>query len=129
MKDALGHGSNSKGAHASGVDSLPRGWGPVKMVAPSDLRPRPENTAMIEKFKRQDAAAEASFKEAYPGEKYTPQEGDMRYKVDAIRQRIRNGESLPPLAVNKDNSIEDGENRWRAYVAEGVKQIPVRFRK
>jgi hypothetical protein len=128
MKDAKGHGSNPRGSHAAGVESIPKGWGPVKMVALNSLRPRPENTAMIAKFKARDASAEASFHEAYPGEKYTPFPEDARYKVDAIRARIRNGESLPPLAVNKDGSIEDGENRWNAYKAEGVKKIPVRIR-
>lgn len=129
MKDAKGHGSNARGVHASGIEQLPKGWGPVQMVATSKLKPRPENTAMIEKFKARDAESERVFRQAYPGEQYTPYPGDSRYKVDAIRQRIRNGETLPPLAVNRDHSIEDGENRWNAYKAEGVKQIAVRYRK
>jgi len=124
MKDAKGHGSN---AHNSGIDKIP-GWSPVKLVPTNSLRPRPENTAMIEKFKARDAASERAFREAYPGEKYVPYPGDMRYKVDEIRKTIRTGGSLPPLAVNKDNTIEDGENRWNAYKAEGVKMIPVRIK-
>lgn len=128
MKDALGHGSNKRGLHSGGIDQIP-GWGPVKFVSVNSLRPRPENTAMIEKFKKQDAASEKAFYAAYPGEKYAPSPGDMRYKVDGLREAIRRGEKLTPLAINKDGSIEDGENRWRAYKAEGVKMIPVRTRK
>lgn len=84
---------------------------------------------MIAKFKKQDADSEASFHAAYPGEKYVPSPGDMRYKVAEIRAAIKRGEKIPPLAVNRDGSIEDGENRWRAYKAEGVKKIPVRISK
>lgn len=125
MKDALGHGSN---AHNSGIDKIP-GWSAVKFVPTNSLRPRPENTAMIEKFKASDAESEKVFRAAYPGEAYTPYPGDMRYKVAELRTAIKRGDKLPPLAVNKNGSIEDGENRWNAYKAEGVKQVPVRVRK
>lgn len=128
MKDAKGHGSNPRGAHSSGIDKIP-GWSAVKIVPVNSLHPRPENTAMIEKFKASDEAGEKSFREAYPGEAYRPYPGDMRYKVAELRQAIRDGKKLPPLAINKDGSIEDGENRWNAYKAEGVKSIPVRVRK
>lgn len=128
MKDSRGHGSNKRGTHSSGIEQIP-GWSPITFVAVNKLKPRPENTAMIEKFKKQDAESERSSRAAYPNEKYMPKPGDMRYKVDEIRAAIRRGETLPPLAVNKDGSIEDGENRWRAYKAEGVKQIPVRIKK
>lgn len=125
MKDAKGHGSN---AHNSGIEKIP-GWSAVKLVPTNSLRPRPENTAMIAKLKAQDADSEKAFRAAYPGETYRPYPGDMRYKVDGIRETIRRGDRLPPLAVNKDGSIEDGENRWNAYKAEGVKQVPVRIRR
>lgn len=127
-KDALGHGSNPRGTHSTGIEQIP-GWSAIKFVSPSSLRPRPENTAMIEKMKRVDAEAEAAFRVAYPGEAYTPHPGDMRYKVAEIRATIKRGGKIPPLAVNRDGSIEDGENRWRAYKAEGVKKIPVRISK
>lgn len=128
MKDARGHGSNKRGAHSSGVGQIP-GWSPVKLVSISKLRPRPENTAMIEKFKKLDAESERATRAAYPGEAYQPKSGDMRYKVDELRAAIRRGDPLPPLAVHKNGLIEDGENRWRAYKAEGVKQIPVRIKR
>jgi hypothetical protein len=128
MKDAKGHGSNPRGLHSGGIDKLP-GWSAVKLVPVNSLHPRPENTAMIEKFKAIDAEGEAAFHAAYPSEAYAPQPGDMRYKVDGIRQTLRSGGTVPPLAVNKDNSIEDGENRWNAYKAEGIKMVPVRVRK
>lgn len=127
MKDAKGHGSNGRGAHSTGISKIP-GWGEVKLVPVDSLHPRPENTAMIEKFKARDAASEAQIRDAYPGEAYTPYPGDMRYKVTEIRKTLRAGGTLPPLAVNKDRSIEDGENRWNAYKAEGIKMVPVRIR-
>ncbi len=83
---------------------------------------------MIEKFKTRDADSERAFRAAYPGVEYQPSPGDMRYKVDEIRKTLRAGGTLSPLAVNKDRSIEDGENRWNAYKAEGVKQVPVRIK-
>lgn len=128
MKDAKGHGSNARGLHSAGIDKIP-GWGPVTMMPINKLKPRPENSAMIAKFKALDASSQAAFEAAYPGEKYTPQPGDMRYKVEGIRETLRQGGRLPPLAVNSDGSIEDGENRWMAYKAEGIKMVPVRVRK
>ena len=81
---------------------------------------------MIEKFKKQDASSQADFEAAYPGEKYEPKPGDMRYKVDELRNAIREGKDTMPLAVHPDGTIEDGENRWMAYKAEGRDKIPVR---
>lgn len=121
MKDAKGHGSNPRGTHSIGIESIA---GPEHVVPINSLRPRPENTAMLKKMDQVETARENAFKVAYPGESYTrtgPSEDIEKY-----RAAIRSGAKFPPLAINSDGSIEDGERRWRALKAEGVKQVLVR---
>lgn len=125
MKDAKGHGSDPKGAaHQSGVDKIA---GPERTVPIDSVRPRPENTAMLAKLDRVESSREAAFKDAYPGESY--QRNGPTEIIAKYRAAIRSGANLPPLAVNKDGSIEDGEHRWRAFKAEGAKTVKVRVLK
>lgn len=121
MKDAKGHGSNPRGAHSTGIDSIA---GPEHLVPIESLRARPENTAMMDKLDKLTDAREAAAKAAYPGEPYDRQ--GPKEIIASLRAAIRKGEKLPPLAIHGDGTIEDGEHRYRAYKAEGVKQVPVR---
>lgn len=122
MKDAKGHGSDARGAaHQSGIDKIA---GPEKFVPIDSLRPRPENTAMLAKLDQLESVREQALKDAYPGELY--QRHGPAEDVASLRAAIQRGEQLPPLAINKDGSIEDGERRYRAYKAEGAKIVRVR---
>jgi hypothetical protein len=124
MKDAKGHGSNSRGgsaAHQSGVDKIA---GPEHMVPVASLTPRPENTEMLAKLDRDEDDREEAFKAAYPGEAYT-RDGPKEQIAD-YASKMRSGIKFVPLAVNKDGSIENGERRWRAAQRAGLKTINVR---
>lgn len=123
MKDAKGHGSNKRGgaAHQSRIDAMA---GPERRVPIDSIRPRPENTAMLDKLDKTEDAREAAFKDAYPGEAYT--RDGPREQVEKYRQDFLGGANFPPLAVNRNNSIEDGEKRWRAFKAAGATHVKVR---
>lgn len=123
MKDAKGHGSEKRGAHSSGIDKIA---GPEKLVPIESLRPRPENTAMLAKFDALEDKIAASRAAAYPDDPPYQRQGP-REAIEKMRADIRAGNfNPPPLAIHKDGLIEDGEHRYRAYKAEGVKHVKVR---
>lgn len=124
MKDAKGHGSNPRGAHAAGVESIA---GPEHMVPINSLRPRPENSAMLDKLNKLEDTREQAFKDAYPGEAYT--RSGPREQIEQYRQAYLSGAKFPPLAIHDNGSIEDGEKRYRAFKAAGAKQVSVRVLK
>lgn len=125
MKDAKGHGSNPRGTHSSGIDKIA---GPEKLVPINSVRPRPENTAMLDKLNRQEDLAQEAYKAAYPNDAPRPRDGP-REQIEQYRQDFLKGANFPPLAINKDNSIEDGEKRWRAFKAAGATHVKIRVLK
>lgn len=101
MKDAKGHGSDPRGAHAQGttqvgvtktvpIESLHHGWDVLEHVKGD---PQAEKTYMA--------------------------------TVNAIRGSIQAGKPIDPIYVSKSGRVIDGHHRLYAYQAEGVKQVPV----
>ncbi len=125
MKDALGHGSNPRGTHSEGIDKIA---GPERFVPIDSVRPRPENTAMLDKLNRQEDASQEAYKAAYPDDPPRPRDGPREH-IEQYRRDYLAGANFPPLAINKDNSIEDGERRWRALKAAGATRVKVRVLK
>lgn len=95
MKDARGHGSDPRGAHSQGVQAV--GGTPVAMRSMSSMHP-------------------------YYHADLTPQDKAV---VEGMRQTIRSGGTLPPMTILPDGRVNDGNHRWYAYKAEGVKEAPV----
>lgn len=92
MKDAKGHGSDPRGAHNAGIDTI----GAVRTVPISKV---------------------------YPTELLNMYETDPT--VEYFRQKIRNGEEVPPIQIDTDNNIVNGHHRYTAYIKEGAKRVPV----
>lgn len=125
MKDAKGHGSDPRGAHTSGIDKIA---GPEKLVPIDSVRPRPENTAMIEKLNRLEDKRQASYAAAYPNEPLPPRDGPREH-IEQYRKDYLKGDNFPPLAINRKGFIEDGEHRWRAFKAAGATHVKIRVLK
>ena len=126
MKDAKGHGSDPKGAHAQGVDQIGK-----PLTRPlSQLRPT------------QDAQTNAPI----GGQNMTTDTGrtynlnllrgdiplskaDNQSIIDSYRTKIRAGESIMPILITEKGNIIDGNHRHAAYKAESVKDVPVEIQK
>ena len=126
MKDAKGHGSDPRGAHSAGVDQVGR----VPTRPLSQLRP----------------TQDAMTNESIGGQKVTLDTGrtynmellrgdiplsraDNQSIIDDYRAKIRAGESIPPILITERGNILDGNHRHAAYLAEGVKDVPVEIMK
>jgi len=98
MKDAKGHGSNPRGAHAEGVDQIGR----VASLPISGLVPTQSLDIGSENY---------------------DDESDKRV-IDYFRAQLRDDQEIdPPIQVYPNGLIADGHHRVMAAMAEGKQDI------
>ena len=97
MKDAKGHGSNPRGAHTAGIDAI--NSAPKRKVVMRDV----------------DDLVPTENIDGY---------GLNQDRVNLYRQKIRSGESIPPIEVSSFGDVFNGHHRLAAYIAEGRDEIP-----
>ena len=118
MKDAKGHGSNPRGAHAEGVDQI----GKTQTMAVDKIHPT-ENLFL---GKDGPVAVPAQFRNLQDPHHIELHDRGAQAQVDQIRSAIRAGQEVSPINVKSNGDIVDGHHRFEAFKQEGVKQIQVR---
>ena len=102
MKDAKGHGSDPRGAHSDGVQSVGR--------YPGHTYSRTK-TVHVNHI-------------SLIGHELVRTTRD-RETVNYFRQQIRAGAKIPPIIVDRQGNIMDGSHRYVAFKAEGKTRVPV----
>jgi diaminopimelate epimerase len=60
----------------------------------------------------------------------TSQEGKMpldMLRVETMAELLKNGKTLPPIVLYKNNLLKDGHHRYAAYKLAGINEVPFEY--